>query len=257
MKARISTFGLLSLAFAPAACSDSTTGRVEFAVSSRAAPAAPGAPLAAAAAGDSTVFALGDDTLIVRSVDVVLREIELERVEVADCDSIEGNGDCEEFESGPVLVSLPLGNATEVAIAIDASPGMYDELELEVHKPDELQDAAFIAAHPDFADVSIRVTGTFSRAGTRTDFAFTSDLNEKQEVAIDPPLTVSEGDVTTVTLRLDLSSWFVDAGGTALVDPATANKGGANENLVRDHIRASIDAFRDDDHDGLDDDHES
>jgi hypothetical protein len=40
------------------------------------------------------------------------------------------------------------------------------------------------------------------------------------------------------------------------VDPASANEGGANENLVRDNIRASIDAFRDDDHDGHDDDHE-
>jgi hypothetical protein len=40
------------------------------------------------------------------------------------------------------------------------------------------------------------------------------------------------------------------------VDPATANKGGLNENLVRDNIRVSIDAFRDNDRDGHDDDNE-
>jgi hypothetical protein len=65
---------------------------------------------------------------------------------------------------------------------------------------------------------------------------------------------VAEGSATNVTLRLDVARWFVS--GTALVDPATANKGGLNENLVRDNIRASIDAFRDDDRDGHDDDNE-
>jgi hypothetical protein len=38
------------------------------------------------------------------------------------------------------------------------------------------------------------------------------------------------------------------------VNPATANKGGANEGLVKDNIEQSIDAFHDDDSDGLDDD---
>ncbi|MGH7673484.1 MAG: hypothetical protein ACREMC_11360, partial [Gemmatimonadales bacterium] len=226
-----------------------------------------GAPLASApvsisaapqviTAGDSTILALGNDTIILRSVEVVLREIELERVEVTDCDSISGNDDCEKFETGPVLVNLPLGaTATVTEVAIDAAPGMYNELEFDIHKPDEVDDAAFIAAHAAFADVSIRVTGTFSQGGTRSDFTYTTDLNEEQEIALDPPLTVSEGATTNVTLRLDISSWFLSGGADALVDPATANKGGANENLVRDNIRASIDAFRDDDRDGLDDDH--
>jgi len=268
MKTRFLPFGVLLTGVAAAACSDSTTGRVAFAVSSRPAPggalgaaasAAAGTPAGApsvVAAGDSTVIALGNDTLIVRSVEVVLREIELERVEVADCDAIAGNGDCEEFESGPVLVTLPLGNATTVAIAIDAPAGMYDELEFDVHKPDDVEDATFIAMHPAFADIAIRVSGTFSQAGTRTDFTFTSDLNEQQEIVLDPPLTVSEGGATTVTLRLDISSWFLSADRTALVDPVSANKGQSNENLVRDNIRASIDAFRDDDRDGRDDDQE-
>jgi hypothetical protein len=43
--------------------------------------------------------------------------------------------------------------------------------------------------------------------------------------------------------------WFRDAGGS-LVDPSTANKGAANENLVKDNIRDSIDAFEDADRDG-------
>ncbi|MGH7606040.1 MAG: hypothetical protein ACREME_01765 [Gemmatimonadales bacterium] len=258
LKAGIPLIGVL------AACGDTTTGNVSLALTSRVAGApAPVAPAAAgpapapsvAAVGESTVVTLGNDTIIMRSVEIVLREIELERVETADCDDLMSNDDCEEFESGPVLAAVPLGaTATETQVGLAADPGMFNELEFEVHKPDDSSDAAFIAEHPAFADVSIRVTGTYSQGGTRSDFTYTTDLNEEQEVFLDPPLTVTEGSTTNVTLRLDIARWFVNGAGSALVDPASANKGGANENIVRDNIRGSIDAFRDDDHDGHDDD---
>ena len=245
------------------ACSENTNGTLSLALTSRAA----GAPVAASApgnpagapviinAGDSTVIALGNDTIIVRSVEIVLREIELKRVEAAGCDDIRGNDDCEEFETGATLVSLPLGaTATATVVAVQAPPGLYDELEFEIHKPERPEDAAFLDANPTWAGRSIRVTGTYSQAGTRSDFTFTSDLNASQEVLISPALTVSEGTATNVTLRLDLAGWFLNEAGTALVDPATANKGQANEGVVKDNIEGSIDAFHDDDRDGHDDD---
>ena len=263
MKTRLLPLGIPLVIFAAAACSDSTTGAVSLALTT----ARPlGTPLAAApmgispapqvtTAGDSTVITLGNDSIILRSIEVVLREIELKRVEADSCDSVMDNDDCEEFEVGPVLVALPLGTAaTATVITVNAAPGMYDELEFEIHKPGDSDNAAFIAAHPDFDGVSIRVTGTYSQAGTRSEFTFTSDLNAEQEMDLVPPITVSEGVGTNVTLRVDVSTWFLNAGGTALVDPASANKGQPNEGVVKDRIEASIDAFRDDDHDGHDDD---
>jgi hypothetical protein len=141
-------------------------------------------------------------------------------------------------------------------VEVPAPAGLYNRLEFEIHKPESSDDAAFIAAHPDFSGVSIRVIGTYSQAGTRSDFVYTSELGGEQEVFIDPPLTVAEGVATNVTLRVAIGSWFLNAGGTALVNPATANKGQANESVVKDRIQASIDAFRDDDRDGHDDDNE-
>ena len=252
------------VAFAFAACSDSTEGRLSLALTSR--PANPPAASSAlqsfqaptvSTAGDSTLITMGNDTIVVRSIELVLREIELKRVEVVACDSVSGNDDCEEFEVGPVLVSVPLGSvATEAMVAILAPPGLYNRLEFEIHKPESSDDAAFIAAHPDFNGVSIRVTGTYSQAGTRSDFVYTSDMGAEQEVFIDPPLTVSDGVATNVTLRVDIATWFVDEAGTALVNPASANKGQPNESVVKDHIQASLDAFHDDDRDGHDDDNE-
>ncbi|HKA59022.1 MAG TPA: hypothetical protein VKD28_10440 [Gemmatimonadales bacterium] len=269
MNNRLSLFGaplapLASfVAVALAACADNTAGHVSLAMSSvrpNGAIASGGLSGGAASptlstAGDTTVITLGNDTIIVRSVEIVLREVELKRVEAAECDSVMGNDDCEEFETGATLVSLPLGSApTETVVSVDAPAGMYDELEFKIHKPEAPEDAAFIAANPSFDGVSIRVTGTYSQAGTRSNFTFTSELNTSQESFLSPPLTVSDGEAVNLTLRVDVSTWFLNAAGTALVDPASANKGQPNENVVRDRIVASFDAFRDDNHDGHDDD---
>ena len=242
-----------------AACSDSNTGTVNFSLTSRQAGApAPSAALASGTAaasvattGDSTTIALGNDTVIVRSAELVLRKIELKRVDVAACDAVMDNGDCEEFETGATLVTLPLGSsAVAQQMGVAAPPGTFDQLEFEIHKPSSSDDAAFIAAHPDFANISIRVTGTFSQAGTRTDFTFTSDVDQSEEANLVPPITVTEGQTLNVTLRVDITGWFLNGARTALVDPASANNGQPNESIVANNIQNSFNAFEDDNHDG-------
>lgn len=254
------TLVALALSFALAACSDSNTGTVSFALTARQA-AAPAASAAlssttaaptVAAAGDSTVIMLGNDTIIVRSAQLVLRKVELKRSDVASCDAVAGNDDCEEFESGTTLVTLPLGSATIAQqVSVAAPAGTFNALEFEIHKPSSTDDAAFITANPDFAAISIRVTGTYSQAGTRSSFTFTSDVNQSEEASLVPPVTVQSGQGLNVTLRADLSGWYLNAAKTALVDPASANKGGANESVVANNIQASFKAFEDDNRDGL------
>ena len=109
------------------------------------------------------------------------------------------------------------------------------------------------AAHPEFAGVSIRVTGTYSQAGTRSDFTFTSDVDQGQEAGLVPRVTVQEGAAVNISLRVDIAGWFLNEAQTALVDPASANKGQPNESLVANNIQNSFDAFEDDDHDGRED----
>ncbi|HET9708391.1 MAG TPA: hypothetical protein VFP39_08810 [Gemmatimonadales bacterium] len=245
-----------------AACSSgSGGGSVSLSLSARSAPAAAALSGSSAAvvvdAGDSTVVALGNDTLILRSLAVVLRKIELKRLDAASCDSNPTNGDCEEFESGPVLATFPLGAAnTAAAVSVNAPAGQYDKLEFEIHKTDSTSsaDASFLAANPNFKNISIRATGTFSHAGSRSDFVFTQDLDASEELAFSPPLTVVDGTPANLTIRLDVSTWFVN--GSALIDPASANVGGANEGIVQNNIKNSIDAFEDDNRDGRDDHHE-
>lgn len=267
MKSKLGFLAGSLVAMVFTACTSDNTGRVSLALSSiRPGTPAPSATLLGGApspsvvtAGDSTMIVMGNDTIIIRSAELVLREVELKKVEAEGCDDIAGNGDCDEFETGSLLVALPLGTtATETVVSVDAPPGTYDELKFKIHKPedDSAEDDAFLAANPTFAGVSIRVKGTFSQAGSRSDFTYESDLNAEQEIQLSPPLTVSDGQPANVTLRIDISTWFLNQAGTALVDPASANKGQPNEQVVENRIQASIDAFRDDDHNGHDDDTE-
>ncbi|MDH3734635.1 MAG: hypothetical protein OEU54_13990, partial [Gemmatimonadota bacterium] len=158
----------------------------------------------------------------------------------------DSDDDCE-FEVGPFLLELPLDGTTETQIQLDdVRPGRYDELEFDIHKPDDdtAGDLDFIAVHPDFRDVSIRVEGTYNGQS----FLYLTDLNEEQEIDLVPPIVVGGGETVQVTLALDVGGWFRRGDGS-LVDPATANKGGPNEDLVEDNIESSIELEDDEDDD--------
>ncbi len=202
------------------------------------------------AAGTPDTMALGADLLVINSVELVLRDIEFERQNSDACDSLSTSHDgCEEVDVGPVLLDLPLGAGVTRAFTVSVDSGTYDEIELRLHKPEDNGDAAdqaFLAAHPDLQDVSVRVTGTFNG----TPFTFTSDVDAGQELDLQPPLTVDASGSADATLFVDIRGWFVQTGGTALIDPALALKGTAFEGTVANNIKASFKAFEDEDHDG-------
>ena len=238
-----------------AACSDSTgptTGAgVSFSFASDVTAAGAPAPglFGGSMAGPITD---GVNTLNITSVQVVLREIELERVEVVDCDVEPEPAGCEEFEVGPLLIDLPLDGSTTSDISIVIDPGTYDEVEFDLHKVSsgDPEDAAFLLAHPDMDGKSIVVKGTYNTVA----FTYETDLNEERKLDLVPNLVIGEdAPPTNVTIRLDVSTWFVGGSGS-LFDPATAAKGEPNENVAKDNIKNSIDAFEDEDKDGDDTD---
>lgn len=187
----------------------------------------------------------GGNTLVITRAEVVLREIELKRVETVDC---EGSDACEKFETGPVLVDLPLGPGAVQAFALDIPPGSYDEIEFDVHKPDDGDpaDQAFVMAHPDFATISIRVQGTYNGQA----FTYVTDLDVQQELALTPALEIVNGSgAVNVTILVDLRTWFRNETGT-LIDPAQANKDGPFESVVRNRIQNSFQAYKDQNRDG-------
>lgn len=201
------------------------------------------------AAGDTLVVASGSDTLRITSVELVLSKIELNRASTpVNCDSTDSDDACEELELGPRLVSLPLGYGAVSALDVAIDSGTYDKVEFVIHKPggDSL-DTQFKAAHPEFADISIRVRGTFNGVA----FTYTTPLDQEQEITFVPPLVVdASGSSTNLTIRMDVTTWFRVGGTGALISPASANVGQPNEGAVRENIKNSIEAYEDQDRDG-------
>lgn len=255
--------GLLAI-LALAACSDGTGLGSQSQVSFNVATRPSGGAAASRASFDITspspgTFTDGTNTLVLTRVQLVLREIELQRAGAAidlcasASASLDGSGarsdGCAELELGPVLVDVPVNVAgAQHTFSVEVAAGTYGEVKFEVHKPSSSEDAAFLQANPGFDGVSIRVEGTYNG----TPFVFTSDLDEEQELTLNPPLAVAESGATDLTLFVDLSTWFRSQAGT-LIDPASANKGQPNEAVVAGNIKASLRAFEDHDRDGAED----
>jgi hypothetical protein len=232
------------------ACSDSTgasgDSQVRFNLATGSAPAATVAASIALAV-EPVTFTDGANTLVVEQVQVVLREIELERIGEDDC-ALPDDDSCEKLELGPILLDLPLAPGAVGQFTVPVDTGHYDEVELEVHKASGSDDAAFVATYPEFEDRSIRVSGSFNGEA----FVFYSNLDLEQEIDLSPPLVVGESASAELTLFTDLDSWFRTGAGE-LIDPATANEGGPNEDEVKANIQGAFDAFEDGDRDGAED----
>lgn len=199
-------------------------------------------------AADADTIQDGANTLIITKAEIVLREIQFERQDVVDCDVVPEPAGCEDVELGPVLVDLPLAAGAVQRFAVELPAGTYVEVEFDIHKvtSDDV-DAAFRQQNPNFpVGTSIRVQGTFNGQA----FDFRTELNVEQELDLVPALVIADATTSTnVTIRVGLPGWFRGLDGK-LVDPATGNKGGANESLILESIKKSIEAFEDRDGDG-------
>ena len=239
-----------ALALVGGACSDagpSNMAQVSFNLATQPVPAAVKG-VAFADVGTPETFTDGSNTLVINQVELVLREIELRRAGVtSECSNV--SDDCEKLEVGPVLLDVPIGTTGAArTFSVELAPGSYDKVEFELHKTSSSDDAGFIAAHPEIADASVRVTGTYNGV----DFVYTGRFDSGQEFDLNPPLVANETGGTDLTLFLDLDKWFRDSSG-ALIDPATANAGQPNQGVVEQNIKSAVDAFEDENHDGRDD----
>jgi hypothetical protein len=278
--------GIISLA----ACSADNTGpgasqsRVRLGFASRAsAPASASTASLDVTSPTPGTFTDGTNTLVLSKVQVVLRKIELRRVDamasacadVAISAAGSGSGEaepgddhgndaaepgddhghdgvsdgCEEAELGPVLFDVPVASTgAKETLSIPLDAGTYSAVEFKVHKAEAPEDQTFLDANPAFAGKSIHVEGSWNG----TPVTFDADLSAEEELALQPPVTLTADGAADVTIFVDLHNWFADRSG-GLVNPASANQGQPNEGLVADNIQHSFRAFEDENEDGRDD----
>ena len=204
-----------------------------------------GGALSGAVAGSSSV-----DALVITRVQLVLAELELRGASGCTSTNVESSSDsCAEVELPPTMIELPVNGNVVSAISVPVPPGSYSAFEAKITLADTGRrgGAALIAAHPELRAASVRVEGTFKGKP----FTYTGATRAQIESRFDPPL-VADASGINVTVRVNLTGWFRTSSG-AIIDPATANAGGPNAELVSTNIARSFVAFCDDDRDGRDD----
>ena len=251
--------GALAITMALSACSSDSTsvgsrGTVALSFATTGTTTA-SASVAPSAPGTLAMTAVAD-SLVITKAQVVLARLELQRAG-ATCTSNEVDGEdekaddssCAELELAPSIVSLAVNGAVTQALNSSIPAGTYSafEAKIRVVEAKKAASTAFLAANPNFKGASVRVEGTFNGKA----FTYSGAPKAELEGLFNPPLVA---DVTgaNITVNVDLKNWFRTSTGT-LVDPATANAGGINAELVSRNIAKSFKAFRDDDRDGRDD----
>src|SRR2546428_4108317 len=192
----------------------------------------------------------GANSLSITQAQIVLARIELSTA--GTCATTGEADDCAELRLGPTLVDLPVDATTQVMledVAIPAGTHSGIQAKLDAVQPDDDEPgaSAFLAAHPDFQGISVKVTGVFTDASSTThDFTFTSEIDAEMAMRLEPPVTLAS-DTKNFTIAVDIASWFKDASG-AVIDPTDP----ANAEAIERNILRSARVFEDDDHDGVD-----
>jgi hypothetical protein len=196
------------------------------------------------------VITAGDDEIVLDQVGLVLRKVRLEGPSTESCpEDGEGDPGCGQLEFGPVLFELPLEEGAEGVLNGVVPVGSYTGLKFQLHRPTNAnEDADFVAEHPEYEDISIRVIGNYNG----TPFTFASDLTEVEDVSFGGPLEVDTEGTLPLTLLVQVADWFTGENG-GLLNPADANDGGPLESVVERQIRESFRAFHDGDADATED----
>jgi hypothetical protein len=166
-----------------------------------------------------------------------------------------GGGDGEDdggVNVGPLVADVS-GDALSASVTkvfdADVPDGTYDELKITV-APATGAAAGSPAAAMGTSSIIVDGTKTAQGATSGTPFSFTSTVTATQKT--ETKLVVDHaGKSSNVTLVLDVSKWFTDGNGGPLDPTVDANRAAIEANIL-----ANLRVERDDDEDGMDDDHE-
>ncbi len=230
---------LLALAIACSTSVGPLNSNVQVSFATRGAATAAAAPVARAPtqgqAALSDTITDGTHTLVITKAEVVLGDIQLERLG-ATCPT--DTSGCEEVSLPPVLVDLPLVPGAQPQFSVQLPVGTYERISFQIHKV-TAQDPADLQP---LLGRSIHVEGTYDG----TPVTFDADLDVGQEITLAPALVVTDTtQAANVTVRMLVGTWFLAPDGTVL-NPQTGNAGGANESVILGNIQQSMQAFEDD-----------
>lgn len=174
----------------------------------------------------TAVFEIDDDFgITVNEVKLFIREMKLE-----------GARNTRDFNTRDFILNVPTDGSPFEITHVDIPRGFYDELELDIKKPEskvELND-------PEFRDgsgsYSLVVKGTFNGV----DFTYRSDKDFEFEADINPHLEIRSGQTSVIALTMDFEGWF-KGDNDGFLDPNDSR----NTKQINDNIKDSFSDFED------------
>lgn len=202
---------------------------------------------ASAAPAPSLNVTVDDDqgnSLNLGEVLIVLDQVEFRRASGEGCvpsdDPEEDDGDaCAEVVVEPTILELPVDQGIMTAANIAVEAGTYEALEFDVHVVTE-EDANVISQVPALLGGSVQVRGSFNdgSGGTALGDSAVFAPEERMVLELDDPIELDDGVSGTVTLTVDVESWFLIDG--ALVRPDEAAQDTSLSRQVSENI---LDSF--------------
>lgn len=200
--------------------------------------------------GTLTIEDSQGNSLTLDTVQVAVREIEWKPASASGCMDTDpstgntGNDECIELTVSPLIMSAPVGVQGGEAARIDARQDSFDRVEFEIHKldPTSQEDVSVLNTHPEFENLSVRVTGIWNGDS----FLFEQDLTRGVPLDLTSPVTIGENEEAVFTVKPNVLDWFLDGNGDLInPDSATVGSGTALADTVRTNIAEGfgVDAF--------------
>jgi len=173
----------------------------------------------------STGLFLQEDELVITEIKMFIEEMELD-----------GTRGTKDFEMENFIINLPLDGSPLILTKGELPPGLYDEFELEIEKPDDDVHVSDRDFRDETGSYSIVVKGTYQGE----DFMFRSREDFEIEIDLFPPLVIEESGTSVLIVTVDVSGWFKGHDGETL-DP----KDFRNTERINKNIERSFEAFED------------
>jgi len=168
----------------------------------------------------------------VNNTDLTITEIKMFIEEM----ELDGTGGTRDFEVENFIMNLPLDGSPLILTKDELPPGLYDEFELEIEKPDADVDVSDHDFRDETGSYSVVVKGSYEGE----DFTFRSREDFEIEIDLFPPLIIEESGTSVLVVTVDVTGWFKGPDGETL-DP----KDFQNTERINDNIERSFEAFED------------
>lgn len=172
-------------------------------------------------------------TLVLDSIKILLKDIKL---------NVSGVSDTVNFKTGPFVFSLNPNSTVNTVSSLLIPNGSYDKVQFEIHK---LEDADIIDTI--FSNGGGKYSVVTYGKYNGTSFVYKSSKSAKQKLNFNPPAVVNSVTKSNITLKVQPYTWFWN--GSDYMDPTVSS----NSNDIDNNIKSSFKAFKDDDHNGIED----